>query len=189
LLALPRTRCIMGNHDAWFVTGLPTPQPVWMSAGEVEHQHWTHQQLSADLRSAMATWPYVLTEPIAGVPISFLHYPLVAAHTFAPVMWQPTAADLDRAFASYESSLIFYGHHHPFSDMQGRARYINPGSLGCAPTAYARYSVADVDHGQWRVTHRQVPYDDSMLHTAFEQRDVPERAFIYQAFFGGRFGT
>ncbi len=31
LLATPRMRLIMGNHDAWFAFGLPQPQPAWMS--------------------------------------------------------------------------------------------------------------------------------------------------------------
>jgi predicted phosphodiesterase len=38
LLNTPNLECIMGNHDAWFVDGLPQPQPPWMSDGEVRHQ-------------------------------------------------------------------------------------------------------------------------------------------------------
>jgi hypothetical protein len=34
---------------------------------------------------------------------------------------------------------------------------------------------------------RAVPYDDEPLFRAFEERRVPERAFLYRAFFGGRF--
>src|SRR5262245_11592812 len=45
LLNTPNLDCVMGNHDAWFVEGLPQPQPAWMSEGEVQHQQWTHQAL------------------------------------------------------------------------------------------------------------------------------------------------
>src|ERR1041385_7324971 len=31
LLETPRLQCVMGNHEAWFVEGLPQPQPPWMS--------------------------------------------------------------------------------------------------------------------------------------------------------------
>jgi predicted phosphodiesterase len=188
LLALPNSRLLMGNHDAWFVDGLPTPQPPWMSDGEVHHQQWTHTQLDPVLRAVVAQWPYLLVETYEQVPLTFLHYPLTSPREFLPIMPQPTIADLDHAFALYPSTLIFYGHHHPFSDTQGRARYINPGSLGCAPIARARYCLVDLANGQWQVTHCSIPYDDTPLYATFEQRFVPERAFIYRAFFGGRFG-
>src|SRR5688572_9029442 len=60
LLGTPNIRCLMGNHDAWFAHGLPSPRPAWMSEGEVTHQQWTHTQLDPTLRSVIMTWPYVL---------------------------------------------------------------------------------------------------------------------------------
>ena len=54
LLGLPRARLLMGNHDAWFVEGLPTPQPSWMSDSEGLHQRWTHAQLDPALRMTIA---------------------------------------------------------------------------------------------------------------------------------------
>ena len=96
---------------------------------------------------------------------------------------------LDEVFAPYPTPLVFYGHHHPFSDVQGRGRCINPGSLGCAPVAEARYCCLDIADGQATVAHCRVHYDDAALYRAFEARDVPERTFIYHAFFGGRLST
>lgn len=187
LLALPNARFVMGNHDAWFAHGLPTPQPPWMSDGEVLHQQWTHAQLNPALRAEVAQWPAVVTARWAGVPLTFLHYPLVAPGEFLPIIAAPTVADLDRIFSPYAGELICYGHHHPFSDVQGRARYLNPGSLGCAPTAVARYCVIDLIQQQWTVTHHSVPYDDAPLQHAFAARAVPERHVITQIFFGSRF--
>jgi len=96
---------------------------------------------------------------------------------------------LDSVFALHEGTLIFYGHNHSKSDMKGRARYVNPVSLGCYNQAIARYCVAEFHRGQYTVEYRGVPYDDTELFKAFEQRDVPEREFIYRVFFGGRFQT
>jgi hypothetical protein len=118
-----------------------------------------------------------------------LHYSLSGPRSFAPIIKEPSAADLDQLFAGYSADLICYGHHHPFSDVQGRARYLNPGSLGCAPTAVARYSVLELVGGQLRLTHRRVPYDDGPLAAAFVARAVPERTFIDRACFGGRLGV
>ena len=186
LLNLPRCRYVMGNHDAWFAEGLPSPQPSWMSDGEFAHHQWTHAQLDPVLRAKVNSWPYVITETIEAVTMSFLHYPLTTGNSFLPILQQPTVAELGQAFAAYSGELIFYGHHHPFADMVGAARYINPGSLGCAATAHARYTVVDIHSGQWQVSHHKIPYDDAPLVTAFQERDVPERMLINKFFYGGR---
>lgn len=33
LLSEPKIECVMGNHEAYFVEGLPQPRPEWMSEG------------------------------------------------------------------------------------------------------------------------------------------------------------
>src|SRR5690606_7205081 len=42
LLSLPRALFVMGNHDALFAHGIPSPRPQGVSDGEVLHQRWTH---------------------------------------------------------------------------------------------------------------------------------------------------
>lgn len=188
LLNTPQLQFVMGNHDAWFAEGLPQPQPDWMGDGEWQHHEWTHEQLDAGLRGVVEQWSYEMQQEFEGVKFAFVHYGLDATgRNFAPILAQPSIADLDALFAPFTADLVFYGHHHPFSDQQGRARYINPGSLGCCPTALARYTMIACQQGHYTVEHRQAPYDDREIFAAFEQRQVPERSFIYQAFFGGRF--
>ena len=191
LLHTPGTRLVMGNHDAWFAYGLPTPRPVWMSEGELAHQRWTHAQIDPDLRSVVAAWPWVIEEEVGGVPVAFVHYALDASgHGFATPVPHPSPADLDRLFAPCRARLVFYGHqHYPgpvVPEVVGRARYVNPGALGCAPEPLARYALLAVDGGEARVEFRVVPYDPAPLFRAFEERAVPERAFIRAAFFGGQ---
>ena len=186
LRSLPDALLILGNHDAWFANGLPDPPPGWMSPGELAHQQWTHAQLDPGLRAEVAAWPVAQERLVGGLLCTFLHYPLAGTQDWIPIMRDPSVADLDRAFAAYPAPLICYGHYHPFSDMQGRARYINPGSLGCAATAHARYTTIEVSGSACTITHHTVPYDDAPLYRTFEDRQVPERAFIYRAFFGGR---
>jgi predicted phosphodiesterase len=188
LLNTPNTQFVMGNHESYFLDGLPTPQPAWMSDGEVQHQHWTHSRLDPQMRPALGEWPYVLERDFEGVKTAFVHYGLKpSGQDFQPVIRDATATDLDRMFASFDATLVFYGHDHRKSDVKGRARYINPGSLGCYSQAIARYCVVEFHRGQYRVEHCGAPYDDAALLKAFERRSVPERKFIYRAFFGGRF--
>ena len=188
LLATPNVHFVAGNHDSYFVSGLPTPQPAWMSDGEVQHQHWTHSRLNPQIRPVLAAWPYVLELDLDGVRTAFVHYALTpSGQDFQPVMRDATAAELDKMFEPQDAQLVFYGHNHLQSDLKGRARYVNPGSLGCNSKALARYCVIEIRGRQYQVEHHSVPYDDGALPKAFEQRAVPEREFIYRAFFGGRF--
>jgi hypothetical protein len=160
-----------------------------MSDGEVEHQHWVHAQLDPSLKTIVAGWPYVAQESFAGVRVVFLHYePADTDSGFAPIHPNAGPEELDRLFGHYGADVIFYGHAHRAADVQGRAQYVNPGALGCYREALARYVVLDCTAGRYTVEQRAVPYDDRPLFDAFERRQVPERALLYQAFFGGRFG-
>src|SRR4051794_14470441 len=130
LLHTPNVRVLMGNHDALFASGIPQPRPDWMDEDEAIHQQWTHAQIDPRLREVVAGWPYQLMEIIAGLNIAFLHYPRDATGDFVPILREPSREDLDELFAGHEADIIFYGHHHPSADHQGRARYVNPGALG-----------------------------------------------------------
>ena len=188
LLGAANCHCIMGNHDALFVTGLPQPRPEWMSDGEVQHQGWIHACLAPELRSVVAQWPYELQFDFEGIEATFVHYGLQPSkRDFVPIIPDPTASDLEQMFEEFRSDLVFYGHHHPFADVRGRGRFINPGSVGCHDQALARYCLVEFTHGTCTVEHHIVGYDDRPLYSAFEARQVPERAFLYRAFFGGRF--
>jgi putative phosphoesterase len=187
LLQTPNLRLVMGNHDAVFVFGIPRPRPTWMSEGELAHEQWVHAQLRPEWQEQVAQWPFALTETFDGVTVTFLHYALdeMGRH-FAPIVKNPDAAALDTLFAPYPGDLIFYGHTHQLADLTGQRRYVNPGSLGCHTEAVARFVILECHEGQYQLTHHAVPYDDAPLAAAFQERNVPDREFIWQAFFGGR---
>jgi len=119
--------------------------------------------------------------------VTLLHYePADSESGFAPFRRDYGPSDLDRLFGQHEADIIFYGHTHIASDMSGRARYVNPGSLGCYKEAVAQFAVLECTRGRYALEKRAVPYDDTALFEAFERRRVPERAFLYRAFFWGR---
>jgi hypothetical protein len=182
----------MGNHDAWFAHGLPDPLPDWMSAGELGHQHWVHTCLDPRLRAVVARWPYVLQAEYEGVRVVFMHYepapaPVVSGYEFMTAPRDPGPEDLDRIFGHYGADVVFFGHTHRAADVTGRSRYVDLGSLGCYTEALARYVVLNCQDGRYTLEHRAVPYDDGPLFKDYEDRQVPERGFLYRAFFGGRF--
>lgn len=186
LLGTTGMQLLMGNHDAWFAHGLPDLPLASMSAGEVTHRQWTHAQLAPSLRPVVATWPYALHIAFGDTTVTFAHYGLDrTGRDFAAIVQNPRPVDLDRLFAGETSRLICYGHHHPPDDQQGRARYINPGALGCSTDGLARYALLEFDgRGGAAVRHRAVPYDVETVFRAFEERQVPERETIRRIFFG-----
>ena len=185
LFNTPNMRFVMGNHESYFVNGL-LPQPSLMSEPEVRLHLWTHAQLEPGLKSTIAQWPYSLTIENSGVKAMFLHYALEATgRDFLATNRRPTVTDMDNTFGSVSTSIVFYGHDHRQSDMQGRLRYVSPGSLGCSREALARYCSVDFSQRGVQVEHVAIPYDRTGLYQAFEQKDVPERQFVQQTFFGG----
>lgn len=190
LFRLGSTNFVMGNHDAWLVHGLPDPQPPWMSDGEVAHHKWLSARVLPAVKEKMRGWPYLIEEEIEGVRLAFVHYGLARnGRDYLPILPEPSIQELDEMFEQHHAQLVFYGHHHPFSDREGRARYINPGSLGCYSEAVARYAVVYLHNGTYEVEHHAVPYDDRQLLVEFERRNVPERELIWRVFFGGRSPT
>lgn len=193
LLSTPEAICLLGNHDLWYLEGLPAPQPAWMSDGEVEHQHWTHAQLNQvpDLCEAMLGWALTLERDYMGVRARFQHAPLRTAdgsREFTSIPRDADGATLDALFGAQYAALVCFGHDHREWDMQGSARYLSAGPLGCYTQPLARYLIISFTNSQFTVERHAVAYDDASLRRAFVERSVPERAFIDRAFFGGRLG-
>ena len=53
LLATPNLHLVRGNHESYFLEGIPQPQPTWMSEGEVLHQAWVRKQLGSKLQQKL----------------------------------------------------------------------------------------------------------------------------------------
>lgn len=199
LLAQPRIRFVMGNHDAWYAHGLPNPRPAWMAEGERAHHVWTHAALDrADPsgRDAVQAWPWTLDETVAGVRLRWQHYVLARdGSMFVPIVHDPDPDALDRLFGIIPADagdrarpdVLCFGHHHPPMDREGRlgVRYVNPGALGAGGEGVARFATIEVAaDGGWTVSHHAAAYDPEPLMRAFDERAVPDRDLIRAAFFG-----
>ena len=183
LLSEKRVRCVMGNHDRWFAFGLPPPRPPWMSEGEVEHQRWTHSQLSSAQRQEVRSWPYQLSLRLGTKTVAFLHYARSRDGEFETTAAE-SAADLDRVFAQLTADIVVFGHDHRPRDLSFEARrFLNPGSLGCHDRPEARaLTLTETSNGDVEIEQLVVAYDDRSLLADFELRQVPERAFIRRTF-------
>jgi predicted phosphodiesterase len=180
----PATHCLMGNHDAWYAFGLPEPRPTWMGEGEWMHQQWTHAAVGPRYRATVAAWPYHLRLDSPAGLVELLHFPRNTEGEFLMPNLAPKTGGAAGALFASDARFLFFGHHHEAANLNGQnTRYINPGSLGCAPEPVARIAfLAIKENGQWQLTTKAVPYDPTELLTEFERRCVPERDFIRRAF-------
>ena len=175
--------CIIGNHDYWYAYGLPSPIPASMSKEEVDHQKWTHKEIGESFVNEVKTWKFSIDLSVGNKKVTFQHYGLNKNQNwFAPIIKNPDESDLDKMFEGIGSNMIFYGHHHQPSDIQGKSRYVNLGSAGCNDKPEVRIGILEISNDLLILEKRSVIYDDNGLMEAFEQKKVPARAFITNVF-------
>lgn len=173
--------CLMGNHDELFALDQLDNPPYAIAEGELRHQRWVQAQLPEEWRSRVRAWPLSYDLTLGDTSIRFQHY-AINNDGFGPVSRDNLPEELDAAFAP-ETDIVFYGHHHPRADVQGIARYINPGALGTNPGEGARYAlINERADGSVNVTLHSTPYDAETTRRAMHERAVPEADFILRTF-------
>lgn len=183
-LATKELEFIMGNHDYWFAFGIPNPQPKYMSDEEVAHQKWTHNQIGEKFRATVQSWKYKIDLDLGhSQKASFIHYGYdEKLNWFKTFVKKPDPENLKGLFEGLESDIIFYGHNHTASDIQGSSRYVNLGSTGCYNKPEARLGILSVNEKGTELEKLSIEYDDRSLMEDFEKRQVPARDFIKKTF-------
>ena len=184
LLTTVQAHYVLGNHEAYLLDLMPHDRASGMSADEVAHHAWVRDALGTSGRATVGAGPWLINKEIAGHRLAFMHYALDSSgRDFGPHVSEPTADTLDPLYAHHGADFVFYGHNHDPSDVRGRGRYINPGSLGCCHYPVARFvSLSVEDNGICEITKHAVPYDDTAFLQAFDDRAVPTRVLIRQSF-------
>jgi len=185
LLETPHAHLLMGNHELRYLNGMPAEQPETVPDLEFRHVRWVQRILGSGYRTVVRTFLRRIERTVHGRQICFLHYaPGSGRWNLHPVIKSPTTAQLDTMFAGCEADLVFYGHHHPPADAVGRARYINPGTLGCSADGLARYVMLYIaEDGTMQLKKHAVPYDRERVLRDLNRRRVPGREFIARTFF------
>ena len=178
---IPRLTLLAGNHDAWMCGGLPKGAAPWLE----EHYAWLSARVSTRHLGAAAAWPCLTEHEFEGVRAAFVHYALsdCGKQVSLPIS-EHIASDLDALRGRHSSLMVFHGHRHKASDLKGKVRYVNPGSLGCWHKPAARYAVIRFHKGKAVIQHKAVPYDETALLKGFLDRKVPGARRILEAYFG-----
>jgi len=181
LAEIPRLHLIAGNHDAWMFGGIPKDAARWVQ----EHYSWLAKVVSRKHTNFAAAWPYLTEHEFEGVKTAFVHYALTPCgrQVSSQPMSEPITADLDALLGRHSSLLVFHGHRHKASDLKGKVRYVNPGSLGCWHKPAARYAIVRFHKGKVSIRHKAVPYDEEELLEGFAARKVPDYRRILSSYF------
>ena len=170
---------IMGNHDYWFAYGVPESK----EKVERAHQIWTHQQIGEEFKAIVQQWNFVEELTIQGRKIRFQHYGIDEdARWFKHFLNPVHPSGLDELFEGIDAEIIFYGHNHEASDVQGKARYVNLGSAGCHDKPEVRLGILEINEDELVLEKFSLPYNDNGLMEAFDVREVPARDFIRKTF-------
>lgn len=195
---IPHLSLLTGNHDAWMCAGLPKGAAPWLK----RHYEWLMGRVSRGHINAVSAWPYLTEHEFEGVRAAFVHYALKACgrQVSLPISEHITR-DLDALLGRHllpdnadtlkpactarrtPSLLVFHGHRHKASDLRGKVRYVNPGSLGCWHKPAARYAVVRFHKGKTSIQHRVVPYDQTVLFEGYAARKVPDPELILSSYF------
>ncbi len=160
---------VMGNADAWLLTGQVTNSMEQVSQKQLEAREWALTQLSGDDNSFIESFQPTVEIPLDGARLLCFHG---SPTSFDDVILPDTPdAEVQGLLASYLPSIMTGGHTHTqFMHRLGdRAFFFNPGSVGVAYNRYlpdesfhldawAEYALLSVESGRIGLEFRRVPY-------------------------------
>ncbi|HMA35482.1 MAG TPA: metallophosphoesterase family protein [Chloroflexia bacterium] len=161
---------VMGNADAWLLTGQVTGTSEPVSAVQEAVRAWSLAQLSVADRAFIAAFPPTVEIALDG------GQRLVGFHgspqSFDELIFPETPeAELESLLGRYRGAVLTGGHTHLQQIRRfGDAFFFNPGSVGLAyarhqpadhfrPDPWAEYALLTATAGHLRLEFRRVPFD------------------------------
>lgn len=182
----PNITCVLGNHDRNFVLRDPISPPL--SHVPTEHKTQVFATLTEQDRQIAEKFPLYVTRKCGGQTLLFCHYPFKwnCANTYfdnEPYMFieqNQTAENFDKMMHDYDGiDAVFFGHKHERADAVGKRTYVNVGSLGCHPGAFAQGVVIEYDDNSWTYHRVQLDYDMEQVHQDMQHVACGEQLYNF----------
>lgn len=176
---------VMGNADAWLLTGEETSPHEQTSEQQRAVRAWSLAQLSSEDKAFIAQFsPTVEITMEAGKSLLCFHG---SPHSFDDIILPNTSEeDFQKFLGGFDATLLTGGHTHT---QQIRRRddtcwYFNPGSVGLAynwqqskaqfrADPWANYAIVSSDGEQVGVEFRHIPFDVYQLVRIIESSGRP----------------
>lgn len=161
---------VMGNADAWLLTGLETSQNEQVSAQQLAVREWQLAQLSAEDIAFIQSFQPTIEVPLeAGMKLLCFHG---SPHSFDDIILPNTPEDaVEKLLSGYDATLYTGGHTHTQQIRRlGAIWYFNPGSVGFAynwrlplesfrADSWSDYAIVESQGERFGITFRHVPFD------------------------------
>ena len=161
---------VMGNADAWLLTGQETSPEEKISEQQLAVREWSLAQLSADdLAFIQQFSPTIELSPGANQKLLCFHG---SPCSFDDLIFPHTPYETVRDFLDgYDATLFTGGHTHTQQLRRvGQGWYFNPGSVSLAynwehsrepvgADPWSDYAVVSTDGDTFGITFRHVPFD------------------------------
>ena len=162
---------VMGNADAWLLTGQETSSHEQASEQQFTVRAWSLAQLSeGDLAFLRQFAPTVEILPGAGQKLLCFHG---SPHSFDDILLPTTPDDeISRFLSGTDATLLAGGHTHTqqLRRVSSRAWYFNPGSVSLTynwtlsleePTIdpWSDYAIISTQGNNFSIAFRHVPFD------------------------------
>jgi len=121
--------CVAGNHERYFAEGIIPVRE--MSDVEKEHHVWEQAFLSEESGNYLKSLPCETYLNIAGKRLYIAHYAMNGESRYMDISDEASSSDMDRIFSNIDADIVIFGHDHKGFVANGKALYLNPGSLGC----------------------------------------------------------
>ena len=180
---------VMGNADAWLLTGVETsPNETITERGRVTRE-WSLAQLSPEDRAFIAAFAPTVELPLEGERRLLCFHGSPAS--FDDLIFPESPEDeVQRLLGPYQPSICCGGHTHiPWMRRVGHGLYFNPGSVGLAYDrfqpderkrfdAWAEYALLTSAGDRLGLEFRRVPYDAGALSAAIRASGHPYAAAL-----------
>ena len=177
---------VMGNADAWLLTGKNTSEHEQVSESQLAVRAWSLAQLSQEDRAEISNYqPTVEITLEDDKKLLCFHG---SPHSFDDILLPVTPEEeFQRFLGGFDATLMAGGHTHTqqLRRIGNASWYINPGSVGLAydwrlpddhfhADPWADYAIVTVQNGQIAVEFRHVPFDVNELMRLIQASGRPD---------------
>ena len=180
--SLKNFRTVLGNHERYYLYGFNNP----LSCTNKDHQTWIKNSIDDKHYEFIKNIPVEIEILHNDKKILFLHY---SRRNFEALNLEYIEKDvcyekINDLFMKYNADIIFYGHEHIASILEGDRIFINPGSLGCPhPNKdMARYGILELNE-EIKYTQFEFEYDSVCVVRDMYEKNMPNKDFISSNFY------
>ena len=160
---------VIGNADAWMVTGVDTGQEGQVTPVKEDVRQWSRAQLSQDDIDFINSFkPTIPLDVGGGRQLLCFHG---SPHSFDDIIFPDMPEpDFDKMFNAFKGSILTGGHTHLQQIRRyGDTFFFNPGSIGFSYSHHqtddfradhwAEYGILAIENGRSSLELRRIPFE------------------------------